>query len=134
MGGGGVQIWAFLVADLLLLGEDEVGGDDGHEEDCHENKGEEPRREDVETADEEAGVARFERFNVESAAIVGTEGLELCGELFDVGIEGFVAGFEVFESFKHGIVFERKSRGYRQCGSRQVAGALPPEIPRAWGG
>ena len=28
----------FLVADLLLLGEDEVGGDDGHEEDCHENK------------------------------------------------------------------------------------------------
>lgn len=98
----------FLVADLLLLGEDEVGRDDGHEEDCHENKGEEPRREDVETADEEAGVARFERFNVEGAAIVGTEGLELCGELFDVGIEGFVAGFEVFESFKYGIVFDAK--------------------------
>lgn len=98
----------FLVADLLLLGEDGVGGDDGHEEYYHEGEGEEPGGEDVVTADEETGVARGERVDVEGTAVVGAECLALSGDLFEVGVEVFVAGFEVLESLKHGVVLDAK--------------------------
>ena len=96
----------FLVTYLLLLVEDEVGGVDGHDENYDEDEGKQPGGEDVVAADKKTGVTRGERVNVEGTTVFLAEGFALFIELFDVGIEGFVAGFEVFEPFKHGVVFD----------------------------